>query len=342
MEDHLLKKAVQGIQMPQAMEARITERLSQATSRRHPSRWSRPAAAVLAAALSLSLTMPVLAAHVEPVYDLMYLVAPAMAQSFQPVQLADEDNGVRMEVVSARIQRDTAQIYLTLQDLEGDRVDETTDLYDSYTIRTPYDTTGHCELAGYEADSHTATFLVTLTHLEGQAMPGDKITFSLREFLSHKVELTGVELPADLTAVPQDPETRAVELRGGSGEAFDPDRFRALTPNLPERACPVEGSQLTGLGWVEGKLHVQLRIADVLHSDDHAQLYLTGSNGTVVEPEASYSFWAEDGSGDSYEEYVFSLSPEELAGSRLVGDFWHSGDHTQGDWKITFPLEHGT
>lgn len=339
MEDIRLKQAVRAIEMPRAMEERITERLCQATRQRRPAGWTRPAVAVLAAALSLTLAMPVLAAHVEPVYDLMYLVAPAMAQSFQPVRQSDQDNGVRMEVVSARIQGDSAQIYLTLQDLEGDRVDATTDLYDSYTIRTPYDTAGHCEQAGYDADTGTALFLVTLTHLEGQAMPGDKITFSLQEFLSRKEERTGVAIPADLTAVSADPETRAVDLRGGSGDAYDPDRFRAMVPNLPENSCPVEGFTLTGLGWVEGKLHVQLLVDDLLENDNHAQLYLTGADGTVLEPEASYSFWAEDGSGDSYEEYVFSLSPEEAANYRLTGDFFLSGNRTQGNWKVTFPLE---
>lgn len=338
MEDIRLKQAVQAIEMPRAMEERITERLCRA-ARRRPARWTRPAVAVLAAALSLTLAMPVLAAHVEPVYDLMYLVAPAMAQSFQPVRQSDQDNGVRMEVVSARIQGDSAQIYLTLQDLEGDRVDATTDLYDSYTIRTPYDTAGHCEQAGYDADTGTALFLVTLTHLEGQAMPGDKITFSLREFLSQKEERTGISIPADLSAVSTAPATQAVDLRGGSGEAFDESSFRALIPNLPENACPVEGFQLTSLGWVEGKLHVQLLVDDLLDNDNHAQLYLTGSDGTVLEPEASYSFWAENGSGDSYEEYVFSLSPEEAENYRLTGDFFLSGNRTQGNWKVTFPLE---
>ena len=339
MEEIRLKQAVRAIEMPRAMEERMTRRLYRVSRRRPSVRWTRPAVAVLAAALALTLTMPVLAAHVEPVYDLMYLVSPAMAQSFQPVQRSDQDNGIRMEVVSARIQGDSAQIYLTLQDLEGDRVDATTDLYDSYTIRTPYDTTGHCERVGYDATTGTATFLVTLTHLEGQAMPGDKITFSLREFLSRKAERTGVNLPADLSAASTAPATQAVDLRGGSGEAFEESSFRALVPNLRDNACPVEGFTLTGLGWVEGKLHVQLLVDDLLDNDNHAQLYLTGAHGTVVEPEASYSFWAEEGSGDSYEEYVFSLSPEEAAGCRLTGDFFLSGSHTQGNWKVTFPLE---
>ena len=229
-------------------------------------------------------------------------------------------------------------VYLQDWDL-GDRVDATTDLYDSYTIRTPYDTTGHCERVGYDATTGTATFLVTLTHLEGQAMPGDKITFSLREFLSRKEERTGVNLPADLSAASTAPATQAVDLRGGSGEAFEESSFRALVPNLRDNACPVEGFTLTGLGWVEGKLHVQLLVDDLLDNDNHAALYLTGAHGTVVEPEASYSVWAEEGSGDSYEEYVFSLSPEEAAGCRLTGDFFLSGSHTQGNWKVTFPLE---
>ena len=48
MEEIRLKQAVRAIEMPRAMEARMTRRLCRA-ARRRPSRWPRPAVAVLAA-----------------------------------------------------------------------------------------------------------------------------------------------------------------------------------------------------------------------------------------------------------------------------------------------------
>ena len=85
-----------------------------------------------AAALALCICVPALAGP-SVIYQLVYTVSPDFAQHFAPVQMACESNGVRLEVVSARIHGSTAEIYLTLQDLTGDRVDETT----TFTTATP-------------------------------------------------------------------------------------------------------------------------------------------------------------------------------------------------------------
>ena len=91
-------------------------------------------------------SVPVLAVNVPVIYELMYLVSPSVAQHFMPVQKSCESNGIEMEVVSAYIKDNTAQVYITLKDLEGNRVDETTDLNDSYNINRAFDCTiGHCE-----------------------------------------------------------------------------------------------------------------------------------------------------------------------------------------------------
>ena len=78
------------------------------------------------------------------------------------MQRSCEDNGIRMEVTAAYIHENTAEIYLSLEDLTGTSFDETVDLFDSYRLHTPFDCTGHCQLASYDPDTHTATFLVTL------------------------------------------------------------------------------------------------------------------------------------------------------------------------------------
>ena len=77
--------------------------------------------------------------------------------------------------------RDTAQIYITMQDLEDTRVDETMDLFDSYAIHTPFACTGHCDLAGYDPDTRTATFLITIQQWNKQEITGDKLTFETGE-----------------------------------------------------------------------------------------------------------------------------------------------------------------
>ena len=44
-----------------------------------------------------------------------------------------------MEVVSATLNGSETLVTLTMQDLEGDRIDETMDLFDSAILQLPYD-----------------------------------------------------------------------------------------------------------------------------------------------------------------------------------------------------------
>ncbi len=82
MEETRIRQAARNLTMPREMKARLLERTDKAPVRFRPRRYG---AALLAAALCLALTVPVLAATVEPIYQLMYQATPAAAQFFQPV-----------------------------------------------------------------------------------------------------------------------------------------------------------------------------------------------------------------------------------------------------------------
>lgn len=134
--------------------------------------------AVLAAVI---MAMPVMAA-VEPFREVLYAFSPATAQYFSPVQRACVSNGIRMEVAACFVHDDTAELYVTLQDLEGDRVDETTDLFDSYTIRQPYDTAATCSLVHYDASTGTAVFQIQITQWGGHRSRAARSHFRYRSF----------------------------------------------------------------------------------------------------------------------------------------------------------------
>ena len=344
-----LRGSVKSIRMPDEMKQRVIRNAArQGTQKcRAAVRWKRPVAAVLAVVLCLSLAVPVLAAQTEPVYELMYLVSPAMAQYFRPVRMADENDGIRMEVVSAYLHENTAEIYITMRDLTGDRVDETTDLYDSYSIHRAFDSSAHCERVGYDAETKTVTFLITIEQIGGRDIAGDKITFSVKQFLSHKSEYAGIEIPVDLTAVGEAAQTRQVLVGGGGGRGYwdyqQEGALTALTPGEPYAAFPIDGICFTGIGFVEGTLHMQVKIEDLLRNDNHGYFYLLDPEGKQIQCSANYYF-IDDSSGTrvDYIEYVFSITPDELAQCKLYGDFRTSGLLTEGSWKVTFPLEQET
>lgn len=304
----------------------------------------RPLIALAAVLVCLALTvpafaMPALAADPDG-YALLYSISPAAAQFFKPVNRSDEDNGIRLTVDSVYLHSDTVEIYVSLQDLTGDRLDETTDLFDSYRINRGFDCSATCSLAGYDAQTGTARFLISITSFDGQDIEGDKLTFSLNRLLTGKTETEGAVTGLDLAAVQAEPATQQVTRRGGSGIAAETggstaETRTALVPT-GTLAAPVPGVAITAMGYVDGLLHIQVLYENIHKTDNHGQLWLE-SGAEKLECLGSLSFFAENGS-DSFEEYVFDVSPAQLADCTLYGSFVTADTLIEGGWEITFPL----
>ncbi|MDO5558488.1 MAG: hypothetical protein Q4F95_02700 [Oscillospiraceae bacterium] len=347
-----LRESVMKIKMPDDMKRDIISETSTSVTikkRKKGYRLIKPAAAFAAAVLCVSVTVPVLAAKYDPVYEAMYSIAPAAAQFFRPVNMSCEDNGIRMEVVSADVHDSTAQIYITMQDLTGDRIDSSVDLYDSYDINTPFDSTGNCTIVNYDEDTKTATFLITVEHMHNKKIKGDKLTFSVGKFLSNKIVYEGTEIPYSLSDIESVSQTQEVDWTGCSGpeieRMFDGqlsgrEKFTALIPYEPYADFPVQGIEFTGMGYIDGRLHIQIMIRDHLKNDNHGYFYFTDSDG--IKQDESYDFSFVKYIGDErvdYNEYVFDVSPEELSGYTLKCNFWTCDTLTEGDWSVTFPIK---
>ena len=304
----------------------------------------RPLIALAAAVICLALAvpafaMPALAADPSG-YALLYSISPAAAQFFKPVNRSDEDNGIRLTVDSVYLHSDTVEVYVALQDLTGDRLDETTDLFDSYRINRGFDCSATCSRVGYDAQTRTARFLISITSFDGQDIEGDKLTFSLNRLLTGKTETEGAVTGLDLAAVQAEPATQQVTRRGGSGIAAEAggstaETRTALVPT-GTLAAPAPGVAITAVGYVDGLLHIQVLYENILETDNHGQLWL--DNGVEkLECLGSLSFFAENGS-DSYEDYYFDVTPAQLADCTLYGSFVTADTLIEGNWEITFPL----
>lgn len=290
----------------------------------------------LAAALLLMFSCSVsalAAADVAPAYELLYAVSPALAQRMKPVCLATEDNGIRMEVVSAAIEGDTATVYLSLRDLTGDRVDATTDLFDSLRIRRSFDCSSIIQLDHFDESSGTAYYLFQMTQFGGREIRGKKVTVSLSRFLSRKENFLGAIERVDLAAASAAPATQTVTDLRGSSRGAD---ATALLPTL--RVSPAAGATVTAIGFVDGKLHVQLYYEDIARTDNHGWVWLESESGQRIDSVSAFSFWDSEQRG-SYEEYVFPVSSAEaLAGYRLFGELTLCATICEGDWQVTFAL----
>ena len=276
------------------------------------------------------------------VYELLYALSPAIAQKLKPVSISCEDRGIKMEVVAATVEGANAAILISIQDLTEERLDETTDLFDSYSIHTPYDQTGGCSLVAYDAETKTAFFMVTIEQMNQILIPGDKITFTVSELLSRKTHTNRRLTEIDLEQVPLVNDwMENPNIRGTGGmdmDSLDENHLQLIKPNEESPLLLEEGAALTGYGMVEDKLHVQIRYSNILETDNHGDIYLKQQSGEPLHCSYSVSFWA-DNSQDSYEEYVFSIPSDELEKYEIWGEFWtcKSGP-IQGNWQVTFPL----
>ena len=307
----------------------------------------RPLIALAAVLVCLALAvpafaMPALAADPDG-YALLYSISPAAAQFFKPVNRSDEDNGIRLTVDSVYLHSDTVEIYVSLQDLTGDRLDETTDLFDSYRINRAFDCSATCSLAGYDAQTRTARFLISITSFDGQDIEGDKLTFSLNRLLTGKTETEGAVTGLGLAAAQAEPATQRAALRGFGGSSADVLRSKIdgsytadmLVPT-GTLAAPTPGVTVTAMGYIDGLLHIQVLYDNIRETDNHGLLWL--QNGSErIDCLANASFDHENGR-DSYENYIFDIPPEDLANCTLYGQFITADTLIYGDWSITFPL----
>lgn len=313
----------------------------------------RPLLAAVAVLLCLSMTISTAANYSPSVYKLMQDISPAAAQFFSPVCKSCEDNGIRMEVVSAYIHEGTAEIYISMKDLTGDRIDDTIDLFDSYDIRSCFDITGHCERIGYDADTKTANFLITVTqHTNGKEvnLKGRKIKFSVKSFLSQRKEEKHFLIPFDLAnSAPANQictldksgvmrESGVYYKSGSTLNMNDAETDVIIAPG--NTLCTVNDTQVTAVAYYNGKLRVQVMTSHRFDKDAHEWIYLTDESGQQVQPYGTVDFQTyEDSVRFIGRDYIFDIPQEKIQNYKLYGDFITSEMLTKGNWRVNFRLE---
>ncbi len=309
--------------------------------RRRTVRWAGMMAAVLALALALAIPA---AACTDTGYAILYALSPAAAQALKPVNESCEASGVRMTVDSAVIQDNAAYIRIALTDLEGDLFDGTIDLCDSYDIKKGFDASvvgGTCALESYDEDTRTAVFLTQLAPLDGTVIQTGKVTFRLREFSGHATQQDGPIRGVDLADVGEAADTVSMEASFFNFNA-DKEQFTDRTINcLPlgepiTEICP--GAEVTGLGWIDGMLHVQVRTGQ----GTRGIVYLADTPEDGMD-ESDIFNWARSPStvedhGTCWEDFIFDITPDEAAALTLCGWFVMQSEPVRGPWEVTFRL----
>lgn len=244
-----------------------------------------------------------------------------------------------MEVISAAVYENEAAIYISLQDMtDQNRIDETTDLFDSYHINRSFDSSASCRRASFDEETGIATFLITISQWSGQKVGGNKITFYFTQFLSNKSIFEGDLTELRLDTVTEAKETQKPEsFRSGDGKNLDYKGLEYLVPVPGGILSPADGVTITNIGFIENKLHVQLYFEEILLYDNHGYIAMYDQDGNRAKSD-HFSFWDDKKSG-CYEEFIYDISPEDIQKYKAFGHFVTCKNLTEGYWQVTFPLE---
>lgn len=275
-------------------------------------------------------------------YDVLYTLYPKIALKLMPVYASCEDEGIRMAVEGIRIEDNCAYVYISMQDLEGMRIDESIDLFDSYSIHTNADQIGGCTLIDFDEENKKATFLIAVQHMDGSPVEGSVMTFSVSKILTGKkemqTELTQI-CPVTISEVTETQAEESLDIRGGSyREEYIEMSGKYLCVDESKLFVPTPGVMVTNYGLINDKLHIQVYYEEILKYDKHGYIYLSDAEGNKVLPEYSTAFWDEEKQG-SYEEYLFDISGDSLENYKIYGHFFTCQNLVEGDWEVRVRIE---
>ena len=129
-EQHI-KGVLEGIETPEIEN--LHEKVNQRLHHYQPYKARRSLKLTLATSLCCCLIFMMAFEHSSHLRKLIGLIGYEIYSFLQPIQLADESNGIRLEVLGAMNDDESAIIYFTLPDLSGETIDETLDIY-NYTL----------------------------------------------------------------------------------------------------------------------------------------------------------------------------------------------------------------
>ena len=361
MENRINKALRENLpELPEGFAGRIDRQLAHLTAKEKNVLWVRRRfVPVLACALMLSIATT-LAAVNETVNAWLYEQWPDLALALMPVNLTCDSQGIRMEVISAAFEDQKALVTFSLQDLEEDRISKYTAAFlDMDDPGLGWERSTGME--PYEEEDGKKIIYSQYIEFEATTPRQDRVIdariLSLQNHKHTEIELLPLlEEYGGQAAVIGTPEG----ARTGDGQ---PLKTAAILDSSTGPEIPVgEGNHvfMTGIGWVEGKLHVQIHVVGngivkgsypsengpLLYS---YQLVDPWVNLLLSENECAYQdlewiTWGRDPKNphlpddDYWEEWIFTLDQEPLDTLTFTLQVDEAEPPITGDWHVSIPM----
>ena len=307
---------------------------------------------IAAAALMIVLMATALAATNETVNGLLYKYWPDLAETLMPVNLTCEDQGVRLEILSALAEGSDVTVTFSLQDLEGNRINGHTEAnidIDAQLFR-------NCSASGtispaYYVEKEKKAYFVNSIHFDTVSVPTDGQITAYTDFITPHQYST-----VDLLPLLKEYGNRAVSMpvpenaianagytddgfcntmdRVGDSRLVIPEAMRVLDPQNSPEIPLTENVYLSGIGMIDGLLHVQVHYTDL----DYKEV----SDDTHTASYYPWKVWIS--LRDPDEENPFGTSPkywqEDKLPGGITGMYWHK-DGKEGWGEQVFTIDTG-
>jgi hypothetical protein len=338
-----IKQELENIEIPLELHERAKLGVMKAKSEKTKRKFKK-VAIPLVASIIIVVSTGVGAARIPSFNNLVATVNPEIALKLQPIESISEDDGIKMEVVAAKNDDEMAVIYVTLQDLTGNRIDETIDLYD-YSLSGAH--MFNSQIVDYDEKTNTATLRIQANG--GENLNKQKVNFRITSFLSYK-QTFEVAVNANLKELTSNlPKTVPLDMNnipGGGGESFPELKsqgiLQVLKPNENTITLPeIKFMHISNIGFIDDRLHIQTKW-NKDNVGNHGYFYFINDFGDKIHP-SSVNFGTDKSGytkyGNEYTEYVFDKDLVDVEEQELFGYFVSNGKYTTGNWNTTFKMQ---
>lgn len=338
-----IKKTMQKIEIPKELDERVKLGVMKAKSEK-PKRKINKIVIPLVVSIFLMFSTVVGAAYIPSFNNLLAIVSPKIALMLQPIDSDSVSKGIKMEVVAAMNDNETAVIYVTLQDLTGNRVDETLDLYDYFLSGFHI---FNSQIVNFDKTTNTATLRIQVGG--GKNIDNQKVNFKINSFLSDK-QIFEDKININLSEISNSPsQTVTLDMNnipGGSGILYRELKKQETVQVLKPNETNIELSQIgfmniSNIGKIDNRLHIQAHwIGNYI--DTHGYFYFINDLGHEIHPSTINFGMDTKGNtvyGHDYTEYIFDLDSVNLDKQELLGYFVSNGEYTTGNWDTTFKIQ---
>ena len=327
----------------------------------------------LAACFCILLSVPVLEMTFPGFNAFLAQISPEMAQHPKPVEFSAMDNGIKIDVVGAMQDKERVIVYLTVQDLTGDRLskDMIFEDFEISGINQESIEMAYYKMIQYDEATKTLTMRVVLSDPDFRS---GKITLKINALLSIEKEWEISDSGINLGAIAFSENTLPLDIRENIYATYsDPSLFKSyqakgfvdiLKPD--EMNIPIRGEDnvfISNMGFVDGYFHVQVRFprnVSLAYPVDYGQLSLSDAPITKIGEEDFYLLYEdydtidetifsfsvdENGKpisyGQMYVEFIYEkkVPKEEIGKYKLLKNHFTTEDPIMGNWEAIFTLK---